>query len=210
LPAARPTLGTTGWRPVGSSLICSLVRLALLGKPGAGKSTQSAVLARRLGVPVISTGALLRQRAAAMDEGAGELATVLARGELVDDDFVVSAVKDGIAALDGDGYLLDGFPRTLAQAQRGDAPPVEVVILLDLPDDVARPRLTHRADDGRSDDNSRAVAERRLHLFNSETGPVLDFYRRRGILRSVDATQSPEAVTEAVLRSLGDVPTSPD
>ncbi|HKA04691.1 MAG TPA: nucleoside monophosphate kinase [Acidimicrobiales bacterium] len=185
------------------------MRLALLGKPGAGKSTQSAVLARRLGVPVISTGALLRLRAAVTDEDARRLAAVLARGELVDDDFVVSVVKDAIAALDEEGYLLDGFPRTLAQAQRTDAPPLDAVILLDLPDDVARQRLAHRADGGRTDDDSRAVAERRLHLFNSETGPVLNLYGRRGILRAVDATQSPEAVTEAVLRSLGDVSPSP-
>jgi adenylate kinase len=120
----------------------------------------------------------------------------------VDDDLVVSLLNEAIAA-QGGGYLLDGFPRTLAQAQRADAPPVDLVIHLDLPDDVARTRLAQRADGRRADDTRSEVTERRLRLFNSETEPVLDFSRRRGILRTVDANRPPDVVALAVLRSLG-------
>jgi adenylate kinase len=179
------------------------VRLALLGKPGAGKSTQGSILAGRLGIPFISTGALLRRRAAADDAGASRLADALERGELVDDDLVVSALNDAIGAAGTGRYLLDGFPRTLAQARRRDAPPVDLMINLDVPDDVARRRLAQRASAGRADDTARAVMERRLRLFHTETEPVLDFYRRHGTLETVDATQPPDAVTEAALRAVG-------
>jgi len=180
------------------------VRLALLGKPGAGKGTQGVRLARLLGAPLISTGELLRRRAERDGPGAADLADLLARGELVPDDLVVSIVNDAVAsaaASAAGGYILDGFPRTLAQARHSDTPVLDAVVHVDVPDDVALRRIAERAA-GRTDDARRDATERRLQCFRSETEPVLNFYRRRGILTTVDGTQPPEQVTEAILQAL--------
>jgi adenylate kinase len=190
--------------PPGSSATSSLVRLALLGKPGAGKGTQGVRLARLLGAPLISTGELLRRRAEGDGPGAADLADLLARGELVPDDLVVSVVNDAVAsaaASAAGGYILDGFPRTLAQARHPDTPVLDAVVHVDVPDDVALRRIAERAA-GRTDDARRDATERRLQCFRSETEPVLNFYRRRGILTTVDGTQPPEQVTEAILQAL--------
>jgi adenylate kinase len=186
------------------------VRLALLGKPGSGKGTQGARLAADVGVSLVSTGEILRRRAAGDGPDAAALAARLARGELVSDDLVVSVVNDALAeAPAADGYVLDGFPRTLAQARHREAPAVDAVVDLDVPDDVALRRLAGRADAGRVDDARQDAAARRLLAFHTETAPVLDLYRRRGILVTVDGTQPPEQVTEAILAALGgDTPLS--
>ena len=114
------------------------MRLALLGKPGAGKGTQGVRLAHHFGVPLISTGELLRHRADAGGAAAGELAELLARGELVPDEVVVSVVNEALAAASGvGGYIIDGFPRTLSQAHHAAAPTLDAVVHLSVPDDVA-------------------------------------------------------------------------
>jgi len=174
------------------------MRVVLLGPPGSGKGTQGAALAERLGVPVISSGELLRAAAA---DGRQDLAATLERGELVPDDVVTALVREAVAAERcAGGYLLDGYPRTVQQAERADAPPVDVVVHLDLPDDVARRRLAGR---GRADDTDPRVVERRLARYHAETEPLLDLYRRRGILVAVDGDQPPEAVTADILTALG-------
>jgi adenylate kinase len=177
------------------------VRLALLGAPGSGKGTQAVRLARHFGVPLIATGELLRRRAAT---GGGpstvELADQLARGELVPDDIVVSVVNDALRAASAKGgYVLDGFPRTVGQARDPGAPELDAVIHLDVPDDVAARRIAERAGEGRSDDARRDATARRLRTFHVETDPVLELYRRRGIVTTVDSTQPPDQVTEAIL-----------
>jgi adenylate kinase len=179
------------------------VRLALLGKPGSGKGTQGARLAALLGVPLVSTGEILRRRAAGEGPEAAPLAARLARGELVSDDLVLSVVTDALAgAPAAGGYVLDGFPRTLAQARHPDAPALDVVVDLDVPDEVALRRLAGRADAGRIDDARQDAAARRLRAFHTETAPLLDLYRRRGMLVTVDGTQPPEQVTRAILVAL--------
>jgi adenylate kinase len=127
---------------------------------------------------------------------------MLDRGELVPDDLVLSVVRDAVRATDGQGYVLDGFPRTVAQAE-ADAAPVDVVVDLALPDDVARERLRGRADEGRTDDADLDAIERRLRRYHSDAEPLVDLYRERGILQIVDATESPSAVTAAILDALG-------
>ena len=179
------------------------MRLALLGKPGAGKGTQGVRLARHFGVPLISTGELLRHRADAGGAAAGELAELLARGELVPDELVVSVVNEALAAASGaGGYVIDGFPRTLSQARHAAVPTLDAVVHLAVPDDVALSRVAERAGAGRADDARRDATARRLRSFHDETEPVLELYRRRGILTTVDGTQPPEQVTEAILQAL--------
>ncbi len=179
------------------------VRIALVGPPGSGKGTQGAALARHLGIPLISSGALLRAGAAAAPAEWRDIKAALDRGELVRDDDVLALIADALAAAGpAGGYILDGFRRTLGQARHPDAPPIDVVVHLDIPDDVARARLVRGSRAGRSDDESRAVVERRLRRFHEETEPLLDFYRRQGMLTTVDADQPPDLVTDALLRAL--------
>jgi adenylate kinase len=179
------------------------VRLALLGKPGSGKGTQGVSLARHFGVPLISTGELLRRHAQTGSADAADLRELLARGELVPDEIVLSVVNDALSAVAAEGgYILDGFPRTLAQAHHADMPALDAVVHLAVPDDVALRRVAGRADAGRADDARRDAMARRLRTFHTDTEPVLDLYRQRGILMTVDGTQPPERVTEAILGAL--------
>jgi adenylate kinase len=163
------------------------------------------LLAERLGVPVISTGALLRT---ATDRVAvtGDVADRLARGELVSDDIVLELLADALTREGAKGgYVLDGFPRTVIQAERTDAPPLDAVVHLALPDDVARQRLTRRGAvrRARPDDLDREAIERRLRHYHADTPPLLDHSRARGLLSTVDATDPPKTVAAAIRRAVG-------
>ena len=173
------------------------MRLVLLGAPGAGKGTQGVVLADHFGVPHISSGDLLRDHVAAQSDLGRRLDAYLGRGELVPDELVLAVIGDAvIAAMRTGGYILDGFPRTLAQAEQAYAlaepagATADAVVYLAVPDAAARQRLAGRDDAGRTDDADPAVIERRLQLFHAETKPLLDFYEERGILVTVDAVQA--------------------
>ncbi len=185
------------------------MRLVLLGAPGSGKGTQGARLAERLGARHVASGELLRAHVAAESDLGVEVAACLARGDLVPDDVVLAVVCEAVtAACESGGYILDGFPRTRAQAERAYelARPknieAEAAVYLALADDVARRRLAGRARAGRVDDADAGVIERRLQLFHANTRPILDFYEQRGILVTVDAVEPVDAVTEAILDSL--------
>ena len=179
------------------------MRIVLLGPPGSGKGTQGRALAERFQVPYIGSGELLRARAATDRERGGQLAAVLDRGDLVGDDAVLAVVRDAlIAAVAAGGYVLDGFPRTVGQAEDLEAVAApDAVVHLALSDAVARRRLAGRAGAGRKDDVAPAI-ERRLSRYHREIGPLLDFYRRRGVLTTVDADQAPDAVTAMILDAL--------
>jgi adenylate kinase len=181
----------------------------LLGAPGSGKGTQGDVLAKHFGVPHVSSGELLRTHVATGSDLGRQVAYFLSLGELVPDDLVLAVVGDALTgAFEAGGYVLDGIPRTLAQAERAYALAkqaglvADAVVYLDVPDDVARERLAARAETGRVDDADPAVIERRLQVFHADTRPLLDFYRERGILMTVDAVQPVGAVSEAILDML--------
>jgi len=186
------------------------VRLALLGPPGSGKGTQGPVIAERLGVPYLSTGDVLRAEVAAGTELGRRVSSVIDRGDLVPDELMVSGVAaalDHLGQASDDGYVLDGFPRTLAQAlmlERPESPldPPDVAVLITLTDQVVQDRLRQRAEEGRTDDADPAVIERRLDVYREETEPLLDHYRSRGALVTVDGDQPPPKVTEAILAAL--------
>ena len=189
------------------------MQIVLLGAPGSGKGTQGDVLAEHFGVPHVSSGELLRMHVADGTDLGREVASFLARGELVPDDLVLAVVGDALSgAFEAGGYVLDGIPRTLAQAERAYALAkpagllADAVVYLDVPDAVARERLVGRAETGRADDADAAVIERRLQVFHADTRPLLDFYRERGILRTVDAVQPVAAVSAAILEALRSVP----
>ena len=185
------------------------MRLVLLGAPGSGKGTQGGLLAQRLGVAHVASGELLRAHVDAESELGIEVGARLAHGDLVPDDVVLGVVCEAVTvASRAGGYILDGFPRTRAQAEHAYELAVpkgieaEAAVYLALADDVARRRLAGRADRGRADDAHADVIERRLQLFHANMRPILDFYEGRGILHPVDAEESANAVTEAILASL--------
>jgi adenylate kinase len=179
------------------------VRIVLVGAPGSGKGTQSRFLANDFDVPSLSSGGLLRELATGETQTGRGIAGDLNRGDLVPDDLVITSMRDAVgAAAPSGGYILEGFPRTVAQARRAEsllAP--DAVIHLVVPDEVARARLARRAE-GRADDAEQAVIDRRLRHFHDEIGPILQHYRDRGVLVTVDADRPPDAVHEAILQAL--------
>ena len=183
------------------------MRVVLVGPPGSGKGTQGPPLASHLGVPYLSTGEILRTEA---EEGTAlgrRVAAVLHSGGLVPDDLVLDVVA---AALDGagDGYVLDGFPRTVTQAEmierpEGPVAPPDVVVHLAIPTSVVHERLALRAaQDDRPDDHDPAVADRRVRVYEDRTAPLIDRYRDQGRLVTVDADRPVEEVTAAVISAV--------
>ena len=186
------------------------VRLVLVGPPGSGKGTQGPAIAKHLGVPYLSTGDILRAQVAAGTPLGLRVSELLDRGELVPDDLMLAVVAD---ALDGDtatrGYVLDGFPRTLLQAEVIESPasPVpapDLAVHIAIPDDEVHARLEGRARaEGRSDDADPEVVDHRLRVYTEETEPLLDHYRDQGILVTVDGKRPPDEVTAAILDAIG-------
>jgi adenylate kinase len=187
------------------------MRLLLLAPPGAGKGTQGARLADRLGVQHVSAGELLRADARAGTPAGREIAAYQRRGDLVPDAIVFDVLTPVVvAAVARGGYILDGFPRTLPQATAAAALgarlglTLHAVVSLSAPEAVLVRRLLDRAaQEGRGDDTA-AVIRHRLDVFTRATSPLIAYYRDRGILLEVDADQPPEAVTSDILTRLAD------
>jgi adenylate kinase len=184
------------------------MRLILLGAPGSGKGTQGPVLASHFGATHISTGELLRAHLTDTNGLGKRIEDYVRSGELVPDEIVLEFLRDPIAtAVASGGYVLDGFPRTVRQAEVAYERAVptgttaEAVVYLAVPDDIVRERLAGRSAEGRADDDAEVI-ERRLRIFHSETEPLLEYYRGRDLLVPVEATGSPEDVTAAVLSAL--------
>jgi adenylate kinase len=199
-PGAPRTLGT---------MPCTVaVQLLLLGPPGSGKGTQGPRLARHYRVPHLSSGELLRRQVKAGTDLGREVAGTLDRGELVPDDVICALMEQALGAPGvADGYVLDGFPRTAAQARAaegllGRTGGLDAALYLDLPDEVVRQRLAGRAAQAQRSDDDEDVIERRLRIYHAEIRPLLDYYRGRGLLVSVDASPPPDDVTAAVVAAL--------
>jgi adenylate kinase len=161
-------------------------RILFLGPPGAGKGTQASRLARAIGVPHISTGVMLRQNVADGTELGLRAQAIMAAGDLVPDDLVVAMVDDRLGQDDAAcGFLLDGFPRTLAQAEALDAVTgegaMEIAVLLEADEDELVARLLQRAiDEGRDDDNEDTIRNRQ-RVYQAETQPLVDYYPEHGV-----------------------------
>ena len=182
-------------------------RLLFLGPPGAGKGTQAQKLAEGQGLLHLSTGDLLRAEVAAGTPLGQEAEAVMARGELVSDGLVLAIVRSRLeqqAAAGGGGWLLDGFPRNVAQADALAAlldelgQQIERVVLMELDDGVLVQRLLGR---GRADDNE-AVIRHRLEVYRQQTEPLIAYYRERDLLVSVEAAGTVEAIADRILAVL--------
>jgi adenylate kinase len=185
------------------------MNLLLIGPPGSGKGTQGDRLARRLGLDHIAAGDLLRAEVAAATPLGQEVAAIMKRGDLVPDSVIMNLLLPRVlAAAQAEGYLLDGFPRTVEQAvearrlaDEAVAGP-DAVIYLDCPrEELVRRILARAAVEGRADDNPATVANR-LEVFDEATHPLVAYYRDRGLLHTVDANQDEDAVTTAILAAL--------
>src|SRR4051794_1599490 len=182
------------------------MRLILLGAPGAGKGTQGVRLADHYGVPHVASGDILREHVAQETPLGLQVASFVAAGELVPDDLVLAVVGRAVVeAMETGGYLLDGFPRTVAQAERAFEAATrgnmaaDRVLFLDVPDDVAIERLVERSStSGRVDDASADVIRHRLEVFHEQTVPLLDFYRDADRLLTIDAGQAPDTVFDEI------------
>lgn len=183
--------------------------IVLLGAPGAGKGTQAKLLEKHLGLPQISTGDLFRQNLANQTE-LGQLArSYMDKGELVPDQVTVAMVRDRLLQPDCEnGGILDGFPRTLAQAHALDELLAEFNGRINLAPyifvepDILVSRLVKRAElEGRSDDNLETI-QNRMRVYLSQTAPLLAYYRDKGLLVEIDGDQPIEAVQSALIQAI--------
>ena len=180
------------------------MRVALLGAPGSGKGTQGQRLAQRFGVPHIASGDLLRAQVAAQTERGRLVAGYLDSGRLAPDELVFDLVLPVVqAAAEAGGYVLDGFPRSVAQAVKAErlaaAAAPERVIFLAVPQHLLVQRLLERAAAAGRRDDTPAVITDRLRVFESETRPLIEHYRACGVLLEVAADLPADEVTERIV-----------
>ena len=192
------------------------MRIILLGTPGAGKGTQAVRMVERLGIPQLSTGDMLRAAVAAGTPIGQQAKAIMDRGELVSDDIVVGIIADRIDEADAKpGFILDGFPRTVAQAQAFDRMladkglGLDAVIEFKVDENALVERIVKRAKEMeargepvRKDDNPE-VFKTRLDAYKAQTAPLSSYYASKGCLKTVDGMKPIDEVTETVKGILG-------
>jgi adenylate kinase len=185
------------------------LNILLLGIQGSGKGTQAKRIAAEYGIPHVSTGELLRSEIDRGTELGQEVDEILARGDLVPDETMIELIRPRLAQPDtADGFVLDGYPRTIAQAEALDdvldelGKPLSIVFELQVPDEVARERLLERArQEERADDTPEAI-DRRIDLYHRETEPIVSHYRGRGNLVGIHGTGTVDEVFAEIADAL--------
>ena len=179
--------------------------VVVFGPPGSGKGTQAAILAEKLGIPAISTGAMLRDAVAEGSELGHRVEEIMNSGALVDDATMTDVLRARLIRQDSqEGFLLDGYPRTIEQAETLDRiladmdSAVGAVLMIRVPDEELIRRIVSR---GRADDTAE-VAATRLSVYREKTAPVLRIYEDRGVLHEIDGNRPIKAVTESLVGSL--------
>ncbi|WP_176713557.1 adenylate kinase [Actinomyces oris] len=184
-------------------------RMVLLGPPGAGKGTQAARIAERLGIPAISTGDIFRANVAGATELGTQAKAYMDKGEYVPDSITNAMVADRIAQADCEnGFLLDGYPRTTAQVGELDSMlkdsglALDVVVEITADAEAVVARLLKRAgEQGRADDTE-PVIRRRLEVYGESTAPLADLYAERDLLVQVDGMGEIDVVTGRIMEAL--------
>jgi len=184
-------------------------RLLIVGPQGSGKGTQGVRIAEAFGIPAISTGDVFRGAVAAGSELGRQVKAVIEAGELVSDELTSQVVRERLEQEDAaDGFLLDGYPRNIAQVRDLDAflegrgESLDAVIELSVPREESIARLTLRAkEQGRTDDTEEVIANR-LAIYERETAPILGVYRTRGIVDEIDGTGTLDEVTDRIIGAL--------
>jgi len=185
------------------------MRIVLLGAPGSGKGTQAKRMVERLGLPHISTGVLLRNAAKRGTELGLKAKSIIDRGELVPDDIMSDMIEERLSRIDvADGFILDGYPRNLAQAKSLDImlerldQSVNVAIQIDVDLEQVIKRLAKRAkEEGRADDSDEVVRNR-MRVYHEQSAPVIDYYANQGLLTHVLGDGTVEEVLERILSVL--------
>jgi adenylate kinase len=180
-------------------------RLVMLGAPGSGKGTQAEILTEKLGIPWISTGAMLRQAVAEGNALGAKVEVIMSAGDLVDDETMAAVVEDRLARPDAaKGFILDGYPRTLGQAgtlaaileRRGES--LDSVLFIEVPEaELVRRALARKRADDREE-----VIRQRLEVYHHQTEPLIEHYRSASVLRAVDGHQTIEGVTRSIIGAL--------
>jgi adenylate kinase len=185
------------------------MRIVLLGPPGAGKGTQAARVAGRFGCAHVATGDTFRANVAEGTELGRTAQEYMDRGDLVPDDVVIAMVMERLAERDCDGgFVLDGFPRTVNQAEALDrrlvglGTPLEAALSFEVTEEELLRRLAGRAAAQRRADDAEQTIRHRLEVFAIKTRPLIDYYARRGLLVNVDAIGPIEVVTKRILDDL--------
>jgi adenylate kinase len=187
------------------------MRLVLLAPPGAGKGTQGKLLAEHYGIPHIATGDLLREHVERGTDVGREVQRQIDAGELVSDDLVLKMVQDSLemAKATSDGYILDGYPRTVKQAAVGRemaesigmASQAAIYLAADDENELIRRVIKRSEEEGRTDDTEEVIRQR-LETYRQETAPVIDRYRDQHTLIEVDGLQPIEEVTRDIVAKL--------
>ncbi len=185
------------------------MNLLVLGPQGAGKGTQAKRISSEYGIPHVSTGEMFRAEQAAGTELGKRLGEIMARGDLVPDDLTIALIQDRLSRGDAmPGFVLDGFPRTLAQAEALDATlagigrRLDAILFFDVPDEVGFERALKRAElENRTDDTPEAI-RKRLAIYHSETEPIVEHYRATGKLVPLHADRTIEEVWNEIARAL--------
>jgi adenylate kinase len=184
-------------------------RLLLLGPPGAGKGTQAQILVERLGIPQVSTGDMLRAAVAAGTAVGKEARSYMDAGKLVPDAVVIGVAEERLQQDDARrGFILDGFPRTVAQAEALDALlprlgcRLERCVSITVEEEELVKRLLRRAEiEGRSDDNESTIRTR-MREYQEKTAPLVAYYRGRGVLAEVDGQGRVEEIARRIVEAL--------
>jgi len=190
--------------------------IVILGPPGAGKGTQAKRISAETGIPHIATGDMLREAIATETELGLRIKSVYDAGDLVPDDLMIELIRERLSVPDtAEGFILDGFPRTVAQAEALDRMLDEIdrellaVLFFQVPDELAVERLHVRAlQEGRTDDTPEIIRHR-LEVFHKSTEPVVEYYRSKGILVGIHAERPIDAVFAEVQEVLETASTRP-
>ena len=182
------------------------MRIILFGPPGCGKGTQALFISDSLSIPHLSTGDMLRSAVSSQSEIGLKAKEIMEKGGLVSDEIVLSIVKERVSKSDSNrGFILDGFPRTVNQAEKldlllKDSQKIDVVIRIKVDEEDILKRLIDR---GRDDDKPEII-KNRFKSYNLETEPLIPFYEERGILFNINGMQEIEKVSEDIKKVLGE------
>jgi len=185
------------------------MRVLLIGPPGAGKGTQASRIADHFDLDRIATGDLLREQVANGTELGKVAKEYMDRGDLVPDDIVIEMTRDRMVEAAGEGgYVLDGYPRTLAQAEAayrwalGRGIPFDLTVYFEIEEEELLARLAGRAREEHRSDDAEETVRHRLEVFAAQTHPLVDYYQRRGILVRINAVGPVDAISEEIFATL--------
>ncbi len=180
------------------------MRIVLIGIQGSGKSTQGSVISGRLKIPFISAGDIIRELMQGTGPVSAYIKDIVNSGRLIPDEKTIEIFATYLKKEEfRNGYIIDGFPRTINQADEFPDP-IDWVIYIETPDDVALDRIKKRQDSRRADETDAAI-KRRIEAFHAHTKPLIEYYKEKGNLITVDGTQSVDAVSDSILIGMGEL-----